>query len=195
MKWYYDSIFNYKLTSDELFRAKDFARRVAPTTFKKAKERDSSLTPERHLQNHVEGAMTEIAAKHFLVSKGFTCSEPDFNIHSKKSFDADLRAEHSNLPDTQFDVHVKSQTVGLMEWCKTPSYSFQMTDRLITRPKYQDLMVLTIIKADGTVDIISLEDCQTIFPRFAKPTIKNHRDKKAIYWKDIVDAREHGIIN
>lgn len=190
MENYYNPMFTYTPTPKDIEVAKSFADRVSPTTFDIYKKRDISLTKERHIQNHFESAITEIASVYFLRSKGFQCSDPDFSIHEIKTFSADLVAIHQSNPNVFFNIHVKSQTVPLMKWCGTPSYNFTTSDKLITSPKPNDLLILTVIKTNAQVDIVSFEHCIRIFPKFVKPTLKNHRSKRAIYWRDIVKDRE-----
>lgn len=195
---YYKPLYTYKLRKEDTDISVDFADKVNPLTYPIYKDRDPDLTIERAWSNHFESKISELAAVHFLKSLGMSSTDPDFTIHVKRKFDPDLLAEsQTRTRKRPIKVHVKSQTEGLMKYCKDASYAFTTNDNLVIDPDLDDFLLLTLIYPNNTIDVVDFIPAINALPRFLKPMIKNpnNKKKKAIYYKDIRKAKEDGLFH
>lgn len=86
------------------------------------------------------GALAEIAAYRCLVKRGVSPSKPDFAIHKKKSFAADLKCN-------KFFYHIKGQTLD-SESKYGNSYLCQKSDKLVSAPKKNDIIICCVVDLD-----------------------------------------------
>jgi hypothetical protein len=84
----------------------------------------------------VAGAMGEIAAYLWLQQKGYEVGNPDFTIHKKKSYGADLS-------DGEYFFHVKTQTTQSVEKYGE-SWILQKTDKLVSVPTAKHYLLLCV---------------------------------------------------
>jgi hypothetical protein len=92
--------------------------------------KDSSLYEKRggfKREDIVIGAMAELAVYDLLRKKGLSPTKPDFSIHTKKSYDADLT-------DYVHNFHVKGQSVSSRKKYGC-SWLMQRTDPIINKVK------------------------------------------------------------
>lgn len=133
-------------------------------------------------QDILVGKLAEFATYRFLVSKGRTVQEPDCQVYAsnRKSFSADLT-------DGVNKYHVKcmkketAARFGL-------SWSFQIEDRLTSRPEETDVLVLCEI--DGTVvDIKTIVKANKVMELYTKPVLRKLWNiKKVLMWDDIYNS-------
>lgn len=111
------------------------------------------------------GALAEVAVYKYLNEKGFSPSLPDFSIHLKKSYSADIVCSIGN-------IHVKSQTIdSVLKY--GGSWVFQRNDSLFNN-KLNDYIVLctvdisnnlvtiqAIIKVSNIVSNNLIADCKS----------------------------------
>lgn len=120
--------------------------RLLAEFFADARCPDNSLYKKRggfKRQDIVAGALGEIASFLWLQERGYDVSNPDFSIHNKKSFGADLVSETHSF-------HIKSQTIESAEKYGD-SWILQRTDRLVSSPEKGHYLILC------NVDIENLE--------------------------------------
>jgi len=131
-----------QLTKEQRQQAEDFAdlREKNDSSFYKTKRGAFKR------EDIVVGALGEIATYRFYSEGGVTISEPDFTIHKKKSYDADLRTKESF-------IHVKSQSKESEDKYGC-SYLFQKTDKLVTEPlKCHDISCCVVDLEKNLVEI------------------------------------------
>lgn len=83
------------------------------------------------------GALGELAAARFLRRRGFRVPDPDFSLHTTKSFSADLS-------DGRRHYHVKTQTLESKERYGE-SWIMQREDPLLRTAPYCHYMVFVVI--------------------------------------------------
>jgi hypothetical protein len=87
------------------------------------------------------GALGEIGTYLYYKELEYDITEPDFTIHKKKSYDADLRFKRGNINGF---LHVKSQSKE-SEKRYGCSYLFQKTDKLDSQPLESHLIVCCVV--------------------------------------------------
>jgi hypothetical protein len=127
------------------------------------------------------GAMGELAAYAFCMEQGIEVSEPDFTIHTNKSFGADLIDE-----DNGIHFHVKAQSKQSVA-AYGNSYLFQKTDKLVRNvlPEgEQHWIICCIVDLDNdVVEIVGELSPATI--TWGKPRIAwLEKTKVALYVKN-----------
>lgn len=125
------------------------------------------------------GALSEIAAFKYLHSQEIHVNYPDFTIHKKKSFGADL----ITIEGEETHFHVKGQTKE-SESKYGCSYLFQKSDKLITAAREYDYIICCVCDLDtNVVEIRAVLEAGNII--WDEPKIKwLERTKKALYLKD-----------
>ena len=81
----------------------------------------------------VVGALGEMAVYKFLTTQRFKVNRPDFTIHSKKSYDADLS-------DLKRNFHVKAQSMSSRKKYGA-SWLMQRSDPIIVKPVTNNYLV------------------------------------------------------
>ena len=95
------------------------------------------------------GAMAEIAVYKLLKSRGVAVSKPDFTIHARKSYDADLS-------DGMHHFHVKGQTLDSKARYGA-SWIMQRKDPIINNPERMHYLVPTTVDTStGRVEIYGI---------------------------------------
>jgi hypothetical protein len=129
----------------------------------------------------VAGAMGEIAAYLWLQQKGYEVGNPDFTIHKKKSYGADLS-------DGEYFFHVKTQTTQSVEKYGE-SWILQKTDKLVSVPTAKHYLLLCVVHIDtGEVEIKSCVSGTILASKKAwgKPRLEwFQKTKVALYLADI----------
>lgn len=128
----------------------------------------------------ISGAYGEIAAYKLLKDAGIKTSKPDFTIHQKKSYDADLRGD--------FSFHVKTQPHYQVRKY-TKSWAMQKEDPILKVPLDSHHLILCVANIDkGEVEIVG---CPAIarmvdLDLFGNMTLPHLRSSKvAIYYDDL----------
>jgi hypothetical protein len=126
------------------------------------------------------GKAGEWAAQHYLLNKGWKCSDPDFEIYigKKKSFDADLTL--SGDPD--LDVHVKSQSQDSAKKYGI-SWLFQKKDPLYRDKCQKDLIIGTVVSDDLSEATIVMEGSVAKLV-FGEPKVRQLRNSKVAIYLD-----------
>lgn len=154
-------------------------RRIAELFADAREENDSSFYKRRggfKREDIVCGALAEIAAFKYLFKKGLKVNFPDFTIHKKKSFSADLS-------DGENFFHVKGQTTA-SEKKYGCSYLFQKSDKLVTSPKENSYIICCV--ADLNTNEVEIKaDLAAADIVWGAPKIKwLERTKVAFYLED-----------
>ena len=140
---------------------------------------------DKMLDDITIGAMAEWAVYKHLKEKGVECSKPDFEIYDakKKAFSADLIT-------TNHAVHVKSQSL-LSANKYGSSWLFQKTDKLLSKPSDQDVMVFCIVDGEeveikALVSVVDVVDNDLT----SEPKVWKYRfTKHAIYLDEVLDSQ------
>jgi hypothetical protein len=158
----------------------DFAQKVVSTnTLKYAQRNQTDI--DKIIEDIYVGKIAEYAVYNWLKSKGKAVQKPDTEIYQAryKSFDADLK-------DDKFNYHIKcmrresAARFGL-------SWSFQIEDKLLTKPKTNDVLVLCQYNEDNhSIDIMQIIKALQVQQKYTNPVLKKlHGIKKVLEWKNI----------
>lgn len=177
------------LSPEVVTECEDFSFKVTKTTRANYEKRGEGKDDAKKRLDHLNAALSEYAVYLYLTDLGFECTKPDFKIYAAKdkTFDADLflKEAHSGLT---YKVHVKSQERRMISYTRgSPSFNFDLKDRVTKMPTSLDILALTIIEG-VTVEILDLLPAQDVFRRFIdKPVSEKLRPyKDSIYYNDIV---------
>jgi hypothetical protein len=167
-----------RLLDDEINKCKKFADDVVHTNVDKYRERNQ-FNVDKIIDDIFVGKLAEYASYKFLLSKGKQVQEPDVQVYSarRKSFSADLM-------DGTIHYHVKCMKKSAAERFGL-SWSFQIEDKLVTRPSEVDVMILCEI--DGTeVDIKTIIKASKVARLYTKPVLRKLWDvKRVLMWEDV----------
>ncbi|HEY5688537.1 MAG TPA: hypothetical protein VIS27_09565 [Yeosuana sp.] len=173
-----------KLNKWDLRRAKDFAHNRAL---------DSKLYKSRgnfKYMDNVVGALSEIAAHHYLWDQGIECTEPDFTIYTaeNKSYDADLIAPYDKVPHEEF-YHIKGQSINQQDKPWARSWLLQKNDPIVKNMDANHFLICTIVDPESLeVEILGKVKLNVLHKHnlFKKPVLEHlQATKVAIYWEDI----------
>jgi len=122
------------------------------------------------------GALAEIAAFYYLHDVGVHVDYPDFSVHIKKSYAADL-TDGLNL------YHVKGQTRE-SERLYGCSYLCQKRDKLVTQPTLSDILLLCVVDVDAN-EVEIKGEIKAVDVKWGEAKVEWLRfNKKALYLKD-----------
>lgn len=132
-------------------------------------------------RNHlISGAYGEIAAYKLLKKAGIQVTKPDFTIHSKKSYDADLCGD--------FYFHVKSQPHYQVPKY-TKSWAMQKEDPILKVPMPDHHLILCVANVDtGEVEIVGCPSVSQMVDQdlFGNMKLKGLQSNKvAIYYNQL----------
>lgn len=133
------------------------------------------------------GKMGEIAVYDYLLDRGFSPSEPDFEIYAKhqKQHDYDISTE-------DFDVSVKTQQYFSADRFGT-SWLFQKDyiDRMFD--SYQDNHFLALcLQDEELIEILAIIPFDMALDFMSEPKLDKLRNNKyALYWDDIKHELSH----
>jgi len=168
------------LICEEIDKCRTFAHAVVNTNIDRYAQRNQ-FDIDKIIDDIFVGKLAEYAAYKFLLSRGKKVTEPDTQVYAanKKSFSADLT-------DGINHYHVKCMKKSAAERFGL-SWSFQIEDRLITRPANNDVMLLCEI--DGTdVDIKTIIKATKVTELYTKPVLKKlWHVKRVLMWNDIFE--------
>ena len=166
------------LSDEEVSKCKKFAHDVVGTNIDKYRERNQTDV-DKIIDDIFVGKLAEYASFKLLTSRGKNVQEPDTQIYSvrKKSFSADLT-------DGINQYHVKCMKKSTAERFGL-SWSFQIEDKLVTRPTDNDVLILCEI--DGiNVDIKTIIKAQKVTYLYVKPVLKKlWHIKRVLMWSDV----------
>lgn len=179
-----------EVTDKERELAQDFAIRVIDTNVNHYARRNQS-NKDKIINDITVGKIAEYAAAKMFLLHGIDCTEPDITVYGakKKSFDADL------IIATAKHIHVKSQlTSSARRYGK--SWMFQKTDKLITKPKETDyILVCNVDDSKEFVVTEALFKANEITHLYGEPKVMQLSSKKALYWDTVSDIKELNYIN
>jgi len=127
-----------KLTKKEIQKAQSFAEE---------RTKDNTLYQRRggfKVSDIVNGALGEIAAYKYLKSCNEVVSKPDFTIHSKKSYNADL------ISDKGKHFHVKSQGLDSVEKYGE-SWLLQRSDPILNCITKKHYLIPSVVDIDNKI--------------------------------------------
>lgn len=177
----YISVASVDLFKESIEKCSKFAELCVDTNLDEYKRR-RQFNRAKITDDIKTGKMAEIAVFDFLTGKNFKCNEPDFEIYTarKKNFNQDLIAVKD---DKTWHIHVKSQKSEQADKYGI-SWMFQKKDKLITKPKEEDVIVLCIVTA-CTVNVIGAHYAKDIVDIYGEPKLKHLTSKAALYYDDI----------
>ena len=186
-------VFTYKPSAGHLDKCKKFAELCVETNLDEYKRR-RQFNKTKITNDILVGKIAEIGAYAYVKKNlGYSCTLPDYEIYEarKKSFGADLKARDSDGND--FEIHVKSQ---LKKQAKKygESWMFQARDKLVTKPKDQDWLVLCQVGEDYSVDVLHFIEANRLTGIYGEPQLSWLSSKKALYNKSVetlLRASEH----
>jgi hypothetical protein len=178
---------NYTLEAWNTMYAKctEFAGQQVGTSRSKYSQRGQSNS-QRITKQIADGKMGEMICRQYLLSNGYPCNEPDFEIYTArhKSFDADLQ---SCSP-----VHVKTQCsdsasrYGASWVFQAGGAGFGNKDPLLDSTSSDWAMFVTLGKLSAQV-IGPLDMCE-VRKHLKDPVLERLKGiKKCVYLKDIAD--------
>lgn len=139
----------------------------------------------------VIGACGEIAAQTYLYNMGIITTDPDFTIHKRKSYDADLVHPRDSYPYEKH-YHVKSQSTKQRGKPWEKSWLLQKNDPIVQCKQNNHYLVCCIVDLDtGEVDVLGTVPLATLHNKglFKKPKKESlQATKVAIYWDDIIKS-------
>jgi hypothetical protein len=172
-----------KLSDAEIAKCRNFAAEQYRTS-RGCYARRGQVNRGVILKQIEQGKLAELATYKFLIKKNFRVDKPDFCIYTgrEKGYGADLTDGTLN-----FSIKTQSQIRG-MEF--GISWIMQKRDTLITKPKPNDIVVLTTI-GGPLVQIVGLITAETLKQKklYKQPKSKHLRSTKvALYLNDV---KEH----
>jgi hypothetical protein len=127
--------------------------RVIVEAFADARElNDAKLYKKRggfKREDLICGALAELAAFKYLHDTDTPVTYPDFTIHKKKSFGADLTYN-------ELKFHIKGQTLE-SEKKYGCSFLFQKSDKLVSKPSKDDIIVMCVVDINENIVYIKKE--------------------------------------
>ena len=162
-----------------------FARAQVDTSRSKYRQRGQSNS-QRIVKQIADGKMGEMICRQYLLSLGYPCNEPDFEIYTArhKSFDADLQ---SCSP-----VHVKTQCSDSASrygesWVfQAGGVGFGNKDPLLDSSSSDWAMFVTLGKLSAKV--IGPLDMRDVRAHLKDPVLQHLKGiKKCVYLKDVID--------
>jgi hypothetical protein len=171
-----------QLSDEEISKCKSFAQAVVSTNVDRYAERNQ-FDVDKIIDDIFVGKLAEYASYKLLLGRGKQVTEPDSQIYSarKKSFSADLT-------DGINHYHVKCMKKSTAERFGL-SWSFQIEDKLVTKPADTDVMILCEI--DGTdVDIKTIIRASKVTGLYTKPVLRKlWHIKRVLMWDDVYEQQ------
>jgi len=176
----------FYMKKEDYKKCKDFAEKVYPTLHYL---RNRNQRNEKTIKNQIiTGKLGEIGVYRYFISKNIECTLPDFEVTTKKSYNADLKIK-GDIP-----CHVKSQSIESAKRYGT-SWTFQYGNIYGYNPDKEiflsenpvDIVVFTIV-SDDVVNIKSIISLRDLLKKckFSDPKLKHLKGiKKVIYANDI----------
>jgi hypothetical protein len=143
-------------------------------------ERRNQFDKDKIIDDIYVGKIAEFATYKLLKRRGKNVVEPDCQVYgsSKKSFSADLK-------DGSFEYHVKCMKASAARRFGL-SWSFQKSDKLVTKPKANDIIVLCEYTDNCDVDIKALVKAKNMMELYTKPVlVRLQHIKCVLMWDDV----------